>query len=362
MSAVQQSNSTDATLTLPGPYKITTSSNGDMASISRSGTKSVSVKTSSLEGIKSVLSKFWPTGNEKIAPGATMVLMDTFSGDGARITLGSLLDLARVIDDLELIGATAPSPAASEEAPAKRRGRRPKAEQAEPSSTAPSQAAAPAPSAQTSETPQKRRGRPPKNASTASTETKTADAPKTARGRGKKAAPAAKAKAPEAKTNAKAAEQPSPQSSPQKRGRKPKAAVTTESAAPAKAPSRRGRAPKATTSSPLLSGAPSWFGGQFEPRYDGKTTSGGQFSLEKVPLKLEKPGSRHVMGVAQEPQDVMAWGYEIRSSGTHVAWVIVSGPSQLHIVSDDGTQAVPQASISDVMATISTRAPSRKAA
>lgn len=353
MSAVQQSKSTDATLTLPGPYKITTSSNGDMASISRSGTKSVSVKTSSLEGIKSVLSKFWPTGNEKIAPGATMVLMDTFSGDGARITLGSLLDLARVIDDLELIGTTASGQATSEEAPAKkRRGRPPKAEKAESSASAPAQAAAPAPSDQPSEAPQKRRGRPPKSASTASAETKTADAPKRGRGRPKKA-----------DTEAKAAEQPSPQSAPQKRGRKPKAVVAAQSAVPAKAPSRRGRPPKAATSSPLLSGAPSWFGGQFEPRYDGKTTSGGQFSLEKVPLKLEKPGSRHVMGVAQEPQDVMAWGYEIRSSGTHVAWVIVSGPTQLHIVSDDGTQAVPQASISDVMATISTRAPaSRKAA
>jgi len=346
MSAVQQSKSTDATLTLPGPYKITTSSNGDMASISRSGTKSVSVKTSSLEGIKSVLTKFWPTGNEKIAPGATMVLMDTFSGDGARITLGSLLDLARVIDDLELIGTTASSQAAPEEAPAKRRGRPPKAEEAESSATAP------APSAQASEAPKKRRGRPPKSASTAPAEPKTADAPKKGRGRPKKAA-----------TEAQVVEQASPQSAPQKRGRKPKAAVATESAAPGKAPSRRGRPPKAATSSPLLSGAPSWFGGQFEPRYDGKTTSGGQFSLEKVPLKLEKPGSRHVMGVAQEPQDVMAWGYEIRSSGTHVAWVIVSGPTQLHIVSDDGTQAVPQASIADVMATISTRAPaSRKAA
>ncbi len=351
MSAVQQSKSTDATLTLPGPYKVTTSSNGDMASISRSGTKSVSVKTSSLEGIKSVLTKFWPTGNEKIAPGATMVLMDTFSGDGARITLGSLLDLARVIDDLELIGTTASGQAASE-APAKRRGRPPKAEKAESSATAPAQAAAPAPSAQASEAPQKRRGRPPKSASTASAETKTADAPKTGRGRRKKAV-----------TEAKAAEQPSPQSAPQKRGRKPKAAVATQNAAPAKAPSRRGRPPKTEASSPLLSGAPSWFGGQFEPRYEGKTASGGQFSLEKVPLKLEKPGSRHVMGVAKEPQDVMAWGYEIRSSGTHVAWVIVSGPAQLHIVSDDGTQAVPQASISDVMSTISTRAPaSRKAA
>jgi hypothetical protein len=104
MSEVEQTNKTEAATTLPSPYKITTSSNGEIVSISRSGSKSVSVQKSSLEDIKKVLSKFWPSGKDKMASGATMVLIDAFSGDGAKISLGSLLDIARVIDDLELIG------------------------------------------------------------------------------------------------------------------------------------------------------------------------------------------------------------------------------------------------------------------
>src|SRR5690606_8249840 len=89
----------------------------------RSGSKSVSVQKSSLEDIKKVLSKFWPSGKEKMASGATMVLIDAFSGDGAKISLGSLLDIARVIDDLELIGVSGSEASAAVVTATKTRGR-----------------------------------------------------------------------------------------------------------------------------------------------------------------------------------------------------------------------------------------------
>lgn len=311
MSEVDQSNKTEATPTLPGPYKITTSSNGEIVSISRSGTKSVSVQKSSLEDIKGVLSKFWPTGNEKMASGATMVLIDAFSGDGAKITLGSLLDIARVIDDLELVGAPGTETNVSATKTAKTRGR-PKSPPKEKSENV---------SAVTSQ-----------NDTVATSESVPVSVSKSNKS-----------------------------DEPVKRGRGRPKKVESEAQSAEPTPRRRGRPPKATAPS-LLGEAPSWFGAKFQSKYEGTTTSGGHFSLDKVPLKLETPGSRHVVGIATKPQDVMAWGYEMRSAGTHVAWVIVSGPNQLHIVSDDGSHVVPQASIGEVIETISSRAPaSRKA-
>lgn len=313
MSEVEQSNKTEAAATLPGPYKIATSSNGEIVSISRSGSKSVSVQKSSLEDIKKVLSKFWPSGKEKMASGATMVLIDAFSGDGAKISLGSLLDIARVIDDLELIGVSGSEASAAVVTATKTRGR-------------------------------------PKSSLKAKSDNASDDTTQDSAVSTSDSLPAAVSEPSTVKN----------EDVPVKRGRGRPKKIESETASTEPTPRRRGRPPKAVAPS-LLGDAPSWFGAKFHSKYEGTTTSGGHFSLDKVPLKLETPGSKHVVGIAKSPQDVMAWGYEMRSAGTHVAWVIVSGPDQLHIVSDDGSQAIPQASIEEVIATISSRAPARKA-
>lgn len=313
MSEVEQTDKTEAANTLPSPYKITTSSNGEIVSISRSGSKSVSVQKSSLEDIKKVLSKFWPSGKDKMASGATMVLIDAFSGDGAKISLGSLLDIARVIDDLELIGVSGSETSVQVGTATKPRGR--------PKSSA------------------------KEKADNASGDTSQGSAVSTSDSLPETVSEVSKVKNEDV---------------PVKRGRGRPRKVESEPTSVEPTPRRRGRPPKAVASS-LLGDAPSWFGAKFHAKYEGTTTSGGHFSLDKVPLKLETPGSKHVVGIAKAPQDVMAWGYEMRSAGTHVAWVIVSGPDQLHIVSDDGSQAIPQTSIEEVITTISSRAPAKKA-
>jgi hypothetical protein len=313
MSEVEQTNKTEAATTLPSPYKITTSSNGEIVSISMSGSNSVSVQKSSLEDIKKVLSKFWPSGKDKMASGATMVLIDAFSGDGAKISLGSLLDIARVIDDLELIGVSGSETSVQVGTATKPRGR--------PKSSA------------------------KEKADNASGDTSQGSAVTTSDSLPETVSEVSKVKNEDV---------------PVKRGRGRPRKVESEPTSVEPTPRRRGRPPKAVASS-LLGDAPSWFGAKFHSKYEGTTTSGGHFSLNKVPLKLETPGSKHVVGIAKAPQDVMAWGYEMRSAGTHVAWVIVSGPDQLHIVSDDGSQAIPQTSIEEVITTISSRAPAKKA-
>jgi hypothetical protein len=266
-----------------------------------------------LEDIKKVLSKFWPSGKDKMASGATMVLIDAFSGDGAKISLGSLLDIARVIDDLELIGVSGSETSVQVGTATKPRGR--------PKSSA------------------------KEKADNASGDTSQGSAVSTSDSLPETVSEVSKVKNEDV---------------PVKRGRGRPRKVESEPTSVEPTPRRRGRPPKAVASS-LLGDAPSWFGAKFHSKYEGTTTSGGHFSLNKVPLKLETPGSKHVVGIAKAPQDVMAWGYEMRSAGTHVAWVIVSGPDQLHIVSDDGSQAIPQTSIEEVITTISSRAPAKKA-
>lgn len=418
MSAVPKSKSTDVTHTLPGPYKISSSNDGETISITRSGFKSVSVKASSMKGIKSVLSKFWPTGNERLTPGTEMILLDQFSGNGARLTLGSFVDVAKLVEKLLLpqAASSAASPATSE-APVKRgRGRPKKVETA---------AITPAPTVATGEVV-KKRGRPRKNPEAAEvrpaprvqaapSKSETAEQPKRGRGRPPKqqqpvptvaVEPAKRGrgrprkeeqlppppspvslvaepvkrrgrprKVEQAASAAPVAAQPAKrgrgrppkveQSAPtvataepvKRRGRPPKNAASTQSAAPAKQQS----VPVGDASSSLLGSAPSWFGKTFLPQYEAHAKSGASWVLNKVPLKLTMPGSKKVEGIATTPQDVSGWGYEITSNGKHVAWVIVSGPSSLSIVDDGGKAVVPQASMAEVIATLTDKVPAKAA-
>ena len=421
MSAVQKSKSTDVTHTLPGPYKISSSSDGETISITRSGFKSVSVKASSMKGIKSVLSKFWPTGNERLTPGTEMILLDQFSGNGARLTLGSFVDVAKLVEKLLLpqAASSAVSPSTSE-APVKRgRGRPKKVETA---------ATTPAPTVTTGEVV-KKRGRPRKNpeaaearpappVQAASSTSETAEQPKRGRGRPPKqqqpvptvAAEPAKRGRGRPRKEEQLPTPPSPVSlvtEPTKRRGRPRKAEQVASPAPVAAqpvkrgrgrppkveqpvatvataePVKRGRgrppknaasqlsqsappakqqsAPKGSVSSSLLGSAPSWFGKTFLPQYEAHAKSGASWVLNKVPLKLTMPGSKKVEGVATTPQDVSGWGYEITSQGKHVAWVIVSGPSSLSIVDDGGKTVVPQASMAEVIATLTDKVPAKAA-
>lgn len=369
MSAVQKS--TDAAHTLPGPYKISVSNDGDTISISKSGSKSVSVKASSMEGIKNVLSKFWPTGSERLTSNSEMILLDQFSGESAKLTLGSFADVAKLVEGL-LLDESVTSSTASPSPKTGRRGRPPKAEAAAKSETAKAKSAEPVKRgrgrprkdassepavtttpvvATTEEAPKKRRGRPPKNAAvatSASAKPKKSDQEAKAvtgakRGRGRPRKNPDQVAQPVAETT---------QAAP-RRGRPPKAqSASTASQAPS----------SSVASASLLGSAPTWFGADFLPVYEGKTVPGDAFSLTKVPLKLAMPGSKKVSGVAVTLQDVNGWGYEIKFGRVHSAWIIVSGPTTMHIVSDDGSQAIPQKSIAEVMTTITTKTPKREAA
>lgn len=368
MSAVQKSNATDNADTLPGPYKIDTSNDGETVTISRSGSKSVSVKASSIEGIKNVLSKFWPYGNEKLTPATEMILLDQFSGNAVKLNLGSLSDVARIVDQILLSETSTSTPLSSDE-PVKRGRGRPKKiidavaqpSPAKPADDGGNQTSQIAPSdSGVQQAPKRGRGRPPKQ---------------------QQPVPVVSNVAVEEVSKEPMVSPPAPDVAlvtevPVKRGRgRPKknvepALVASPPATETPVKRGRGRPPKNTDSQQvsaeepgvvLLGGAPSWFGATFLPKYEAHSQNGASWVLNKVPLKLQRPGSKMVEGIALKPEDVSGWGYQITSGGKHVAWVIVSGPSSLSIVSTDGANVIPQTSIAQVVDTLVQKAPAKAA-
>jgi hypothetical protein len=81
---------------LPKAYSATTHHDGKKVSISSEG-RSATIDTNSFASVANILSAFSPSGETSLAPGATLVLKDEFSGRSISIVASAIIDVATVL-------------------------------------------------------------------------------------------------------------------------------------------------------------------------------------------------------------------------------------------------------------------------
>jgi len=264
----------------------------------------------SYASVANVLSGLWPDGDAALEPGSTLLIEDNFSGRKATVVAAAVPDVAAVIKGL----VTKPGKYVPEDGKA---------------SAAPAKQEAKAATAETAAAPVKKK-KDRREETRKRTEKRRA-----ARAAAKLAAASESAKAepstPQAKESAAPEKTPAPAKKTPPAAKK---AATPASKAKAAGKGKGATAAKSGNQKPRPAGIPKmprWLESAHKDREDTDDGEGGKIELSRTAIGLGKKGFKEVLGPAKGDEPDVAWGYDVRSGGEHVAWLIAK-PQQGFVI------------------------------
>lgn len=286
----------------PLPQGFSARSDFDTGSVTISkGKESVSIGMGSYASVANLLHELWPDPAPSLAPGATLMISDGFSGKSTSVLVSALSDAAAVLKAFVVKGD-------------------------EPAAVAPAKAKVPSKKAAPPEPPAAVAGIQQEEGKASVVTRKRAKKPAAAPSRSK--ASAAPKEEPKRETAPPAAAKPATGKPAAKAtpAAKPKSPAKPKPAASAKPAS------KATAKSMPAQETPAWFAA-FKKHLEADDGSGGVAELVKCGLVMDPERVNHVRGKAKDDREATGWGYEVLSGGKHVAWVIAADHDKL-IVTD----------------------------
>jgi hypothetical protein len=304
---------------LPDAFKARTNEDAGTVELRKPNHRGVDVSIAGYQAAANLLGTFAEDGEPSLDPGATITIIDNFSGKSTTITASTFVDVAAVFHafvvrkgrykpQTETPAEDEPAAQPQRKAPRPKRAAAPArqehvaaapATEASPKSEAPTPVEAPAPEAP-------KAGRTTSGKSAAAT--KPANAAKPAVQAVKKAAPASKkqpVKVEPARTEPKTPATPAAQA--------PKAA----------ADGRKGS----------LAGFPEWARKSLKAEYGDATWD---FKLLATKVSLDKENGKNVLGPDDGKAEHHGFGYEVLIHGKHAAWVIAEAENAFHLTGVDG--------------------------